>query len=130
MAACGAGSSSQDGRACFLRLAALVIDGGTLALKTRFDMEFPPRTLRNDLQDPNNFLILKELRRKRTLRQEQYNLLFPAHPIQADSSNFDISLFACLIQNLPAFNQITSVVWNQHGPPHPQDLTLAADVQR
>ena len=115
-------------RAKFLRLAALVIDGGALALKTQFDGVFPPHSLTQDLQ--TNKKILKNLGRGRVLKRAQLDLLLPAPPVNADSSTFDVCLFACLIQNLPAFGQQNSPVWGLKGLPPSIDKSLAADVQR
>ena len=124
----------------FLRLAALVIDGGKYALKTQFDMKFPANTLAQDLRAPGNFQILQRLGnpprgKRRILMQAQFDLLFPhlATPPSTknvDSSDFDVTLLACLIQNLPAFHQINNPVWTQKGHPLCTDLSLAADVKR
>lgn len=115
----------------FLRLVALIIDGGTLSLKTQFDAKFPPQTLSQDLQAHGNYLILLQLKNKKHLTQAQFNLLFPPNPlVVTKSSDFDVSLFTCLIQNLPAFQQQNSPIWKRHGPPAPTDISLAADVKR
>lgn len=114
----------------FLRLTALVIDGGTLALKTQFDAKFPPLNLGQDLQAHGNVQVLSGLKNKRILTQAQFSLLFPPPPKNTDSTDFDVCLFSCLIQNLPAFQQQNSPVWKQLGPPAPTDFTLAADVKR
>lgn len=140
MAACTIGQRLSDERTNFLRLAVLVIDGGKLALKTQFDLKFPAQTLGQDLQSPTNFPILKRLgnpprNKRRILTQPQFDLLFPhlaLPPIQkqVDSSDFDVSLLACLIQNLSAFKQQNSPVWTQQGFPMWSDHSLAADVKR
>ena len=114
----------------YLRLALLVIDGGGLALKTQFDLQFPSQSLGQDLQSHGNYQILNDLKRRKILKKDQFDLLFPPPPEIADSSDFDVSLLSCLIQNLPVFNQHTSPVWKQPGPPAPTDLSLAADVKR
>ena len=114
----------------YLRFAALLIDGGALALKTQFDLQFPPQSLGQDLQSHGNFQILNNLKHKTILTNDQFDLLFPPPPKIADSSDFDVSLFSCLIRNLPVFNQHTSPVWKQPGPPLLTDLSLAADVKR
>ena len=114
----------------FLRLAAIVIDGGALALKTQFDGVFPPPTLGQDLQNPPNFQIILRLKNKKVIKQAQYDLLIPPPNKVVDSSDFDVTLLSCLIQNLPAFGQNTSPVWAQPGPPAPTDFSLAAEVKR
>ena len=121
-------STDAEKRANFLRLSALVIDGGALALKTRFDAIFPPHILTQDLQ--TNKTLLNNLGKRRILSRVQLDLLLPAPPTKADSSNFDVCLFASLIQNLPAFGQQCTPVWGHKGLPPPTDLSLAADVQR
>ena len=121
-------STAAEKRANFLRLSALVIDGGALALKTQFDAVFPPQSLTLDLQ--TNKTILINLSKRRVLSRDQLDLLLPAPPVIADSSKFDVCLFACLIQNLPAFGQQNSPVWGQKWLPPPGDHSLAADVQR
>ena len=130
MATGGAGLLPTKEKTNYLRFAALVIDGGALALKTQFDLQFPPQSLGQDLQSHGNFQILNNLKHKKILKNDQFDLLFPPPPKIADSSDFDVSLFSCLIQNLPVFNQHTSPVWKQPGPPAHTDLSLAADVKR
>lgn len=130
MATGGAVLLPSNEKTNFLRLAALIIDGGTLALKTQFDAAFPPQTLGQDLQAHGNFNILLQLKNQRILTQAQFNLLFPPPATFVASSDFDVCLFTCLIQNLPAFHQQNSPVWAQKGPPAPTDLSLAADVKR
>ena len=131
MATAGASLLPSKEKANFLRLAALVIDGGTLALKTQFDTKFPPLTLGQDLQNPANFHIILRLRNKKVIKQAQYDLLIPPQPHKVvDSSDFDVTLLSCLIQNLPALGQHNSMVWAQPGPPAPTDFSLAAEVKR
>ena len=131
MATGGASLLPSIEKANFLRLAALAIDGGTLALKTQFDAVFPPLTLGQDLQDPANFHIILRLRNKKVIKQTQYDLLIPPQPRKVvGSSDFDVTLLSCLIQNLPALGQQNSTVWAQPGPPAPTDFSLAAEVKR
>ena len=130
MAVAGASLLPCKEKTNFLRLAALLIDGGALALKTQFDAIFPPLNLGQDLQAHGNFQILFGFKNKRIINQAQFDLLFPPPNKVTDSSDFDVSLFSCLIQNLPAFGQHTSLVWKQPGPPAPNDFSLAAEVKR
>ena len=127
-------------RTNYLRLAALVIDGGKTALKLQFDDKFPPNTLSQDLRAPGNFQILQRLGnpprgKRRILLQDQFDILFPhlATPPSTknvDSNEFDVTLLACLIQNLPAFYQTANPVWTQKGYPAYGDYSLGADVKR
>ena len=130
MATAGASLLPCKEKTNFLRLAALIIDGGALALKTQFDAKFPPLTLGQDLQAHGNFQILFRLKNQKYINQAQFDLLFPPPTKVADSSDFVVSLFSCLIQNLPAFGQQTSLIWKQPGPPAPNDFSLAAEVKR
>ena len=130
MAYAGAGLLSSEEKTNFLRLASLLIDGGTLALKTQFDLKFPPVSLSQDLQSPGNHQLLLQLKKKKILTAAQFELLFPPAGIVADSSKFDVSLLSCLIQSVPAFHQQNSPIWKQRGLPAPTDVTLAADVKR
>ena len=130
MAMAGSSILPSKEKTNYLRLAALVIDGGALALKTQFDIKFPPPTLGQDLQAPGNRQILLQLKNTRILKTAQFNMLFPLPPTVVDSSDFDVCLLACLIQNLPVFQQQNSPLWKQPGRPPPTDLSLAADVIR
>ena len=130
MATGGAGLLPTKEKTNYLRFAALVIDGGTLALKTQFDLQFPPQSLGQDLRTHGNFQILNNLKQRKILKHDQFDLLYPPPPKIVDSSDFDVSLLSCLIQNLPVFKQHTSPVWKQPGPPLPTDLSLAAEVKR
>lgn len=114
----------------FLRLIALLIDGGTLALKTQFDLHFPPVTLSQDLQASVNYQILRKLTKKRILTSPQSKLLFPPAGKTPESSEFDLSLLSCLVQVLPAFQQQNSPVWKTSVAPATTDKSLAADVKR
>ena len=128
MATTGASLLPSKEKTNFLTLTALIIDGGRLALKTQFDAVFPPLNLGKDLQAHQP--LVYSLKIKGIICQPQYSLLYPPSPTVADSSNFDVTLLACLIQSLPVFGQNTSPIWKQSGPPVLNDITLAADVKR
>ena len=130
MAAAGASVLPCKEKTNFFRLAALIIDGGTLALRTQFDAVFPPLTLGQDLQNQTNFPTILRLKNTKVIKQAQYDLLIPPPNKVVDSSDFDVTLLSCLIQNLQAFGQNTSPVWKQPGPPAPTDFSLAAEVKR
>ncbi|XP_060600621.1 uncharacterized protein LOC132754051, partial [Ruditapes philippinarum] len=110
---------------CF-RLLSLVVDGGTLALRHRFDQLITPNDLQNTLNDTNTRGKLNALRMKRVLTNAQWNLLYPQTG-RPCSGRFDVSLLYCLLKYICGLNE-QSTSWN--GVPPSFDTTVEADVNR
>ena len=108
------------------RLARLMIDGGTYALK-RFLLSCisPPKTLGDVLQ--TNLRKLENLKKKRVIFDDQWEKLFPPSGDPPDAETFDITLLHLLIRelcNLPA----PMAGW--HKMPADDDESLQANITR
>ena len=80
------------------RLARLVIDGGTHALRTLFCTMHPPATLQTVLS--KNFLRLQTLKLRRAIFDNQWEALFPSSGLPPDAKTFDITLLHLLLREI------------------------------
>ncbi|XP_045163233.2 uncharacterized protein LOC123527673 [Mercenaria mercenaria] len=110
---------------CF-RLLSLVMDGGTLVLRYRFDKAIPPNDLHNKLNDVNIRGKLNNLFTKKILKQAQWNVLYPTIGLPS-STKFDISLLSCLLRYICGLDESANA-WNCVPPSF--DHSVEADVTR
>ncbi|XP_074636640.1 uncharacterized protein LOC141894789 [Acropora palmata] len=80
------------------RLARLVIDGGTHALRTLFCTMHPPATLQTVLS--KNLLRLQTLKLRRAIFDSQWEALFPSSGLPPDAKTFDITLLHLLLREI------------------------------
>ncbi|KAK2573986.1 E3 ubiquitin-protein ligase DZIP3 [Acropora cervicornis] len=80
------------------RLARLVIDGGTHALRTLFCTMHPPATLQTVVS--KNFLRLQTLKLRRAISDSQWEALFPSSGLPPDAKTFDITLLHLLLREI------------------------------
>lgn len=80
------------------RLARLVTDGGTHALRVFFDSIHPPATLQAVLT--RNLAKLRILRLRRAIFDSQWEALFPSSGNPPDSKTFDITLLHLLLREI------------------------------
>lgn len=80
------------------RLARLVIDGGTHALRTFFHSIHPPATLRGVLA--SNFSTLQTLKLRRAIFDSQWEALFPSSGLPPNAETFDITLLHLLLREI------------------------------
>ena len=80
------------------RLARLVIDGGTHALRTFFCTIYPPATLQTVLS--KNFSRLQMLKLRRAIFDSQWEALFPSSGLPPDAQTFDITLLHLLLREI------------------------------
>ena len=80
------------------RLARLVIDGGTHALRTLFCTMHPPATLQTVLS--KNLLRLQTLKLRRAIFDSQWEALFPSSGLPPDAKIFDITLLHLLLREI------------------------------
>ncbi|XP_076082674.1 uncharacterized protein LOC143053779, partial [Mytilus galloprovincialis] len=85
----------------YVRLALLLKGVTPRAVRTYFDVEFPPTTLSSTLSTSYNTLL--DLKIKRIINQAQWNLLIPRNGVP-DSKTFDVTLMICLIRNLTSIS--------------------------
>ncbi|XP_053391268.1 E3 ubiquitin-protein ligase DZIP3-like, partial [Mercenaria mercenaria] len=110
---------------CF-RLLSLIVDGGTLVLRYRFDQAIPPNDLQNTLNDANRRGKLNNLFKRKVLTQSQWDLLYPATG-QPSSANFDVTLLTCLLRHICGLNE-QSNAWSCIPPSF--DVSIEADITR
>ena len=116
--------SQQELRNGFV-LARLVFEGGAMALRRVFDSIHPPRDLANRLNE--NYVILSSLyRRRRILKKDQWELLFPRTG-NPSSSRFDVTLLFSLLKNISGL-QPPETGWNEM--PSRDDHSIEADIVR
>ena len=99
------------------KLARLVIDGGTHALRTFLNTFHPPGVLQAALA--SNFGKLHVLKSKRAIFDSQWESLFPSSGDPPDSETFDITLLHLLLREI-CYLAPPSTVWN--------NLALDSDV--
>ncbi|XP_063408206.1 E3 ubiquitin-protein ligase DZIP3-like [Mytilus trossulus] len=106
----------------YVRLALLLKGVTPRAVRTYFDVKFPPTSLPSTLSTSHNTLL--DLKVKRIINQAQWKLLRNGIP---DSKTFDVTLMICLIRNLtsinPPINGFDSL-------PPPGEITPGSDLAR
>ena len=107
------------------KLRRLLVDGGTPALRKKFDEYHPPKNLRNRLK-PYKDKIEKDFAQK-YLTGAQKEWLFPSDGSDPDSKNFDISLLFYLLSTTCDL-KAPWTGWNSE--PHKKDRSLPAQLVR
>ena len=92
------------------RLARLLIDGGTEALRKVFHSFIPSSALQTVLN--NNSALLTNLKKKRIIFDSQWEKLFPPTGEPPDSKTFDITLLHLLICNICHLTEPAVTGWN------------------
>ena len=111
----------------FTKLTRLLICGGTYALTELFDSKILPKDLTNKLKDPSVVSILENLRRKRIITEDQWNIMYPPPGVVVKSKSFDISLLFKLLRNICG---LTAPATGWDSLPNSTDTTLEADLVR
>ena len=107
------------------RLARLLIDGGTHVLRELLHSMFPPATLPTVL---NKFKpSLQNLKSRRKLLDDQWELLYPSSGQAPDANNFDITLLHLLLREICALTE-PSNGW--HNMPAEDDDSQEAHIVR
>lgn len=110
------------------RLMRLIIEGGSKALRITLRNQTAGNTLLNVLNDPINSSILTNLKNRKILKQNQWDLLYPG-PLGAPNDNdFDITLLCLLLSNVCGLKPSNDPVWKT-APIHSNHST-EADVTR
>ena len=107
------------------RLARLLIDGGTHALRTFFDTIHPPHTLQAVLRI--NLSTLQMLKSRRAIFDSQWEELYPSSGDPPDSKTFDITLLHLLLREI-CYLTAPATGWNNL--PHDGDLSSEAHIIR
>ena len=119
-----ASSHSLNNQANGSKLSRLLINKGTKAFKTAFDLMYPPATLAMKLN--KNKKTLQRLRYK-VIKTSQWKLLYPAPPSSPDSENFDVTLLTILFRNICGLTE-PAAGWDALPPD--SDTTIADNIAR
>ena len=111
-------------KANYSRICQLLIDKGGIALRRALHTVHPPSTLAAVLNA--NEATLLNLKRRRIINDQQWDLLFPASG-SPDSNNFDITLLTILLRNICALPSPTTG-WDVMPPP--SDTSISANIAR
>ena len=122
MASCSS-SSTFDGK--WLRLARLLIDEGTNVLKQFFLISIHPETLENTLK--KNSTRLAQLKSKRFICDDDWEMLFPASGDAPNADKFDITLMHLLIRE---FSNLPTPAKGWHKLPDETDDSIQANIAR
>lgn len=109
----------------FSRLACLLVEGGTKALRYTFDNIHPPAKLHQALV--SNRLTLQRLRRKRILSSRQWNMLYPTTHSAGKSEEFDMTLLLVLLRQICGLSP-PATGWNNL--PRASDKSVEANIAR
>ena len=107
------------------KLNSLLIDGGTMVLRNIFDGYHPPAKLQANLNA--NYGTLKNLLRRKVLKQRQWHLLFPRRGGTPDSKKFDITLLFLLLTSICGLSPPPS---GWHTKPPASDTSVEANLAR
>ena len=107
------------------KLARLVIDGGTHALRTFLHTIYPPGVLQAALA--SNYGTLQVLKSKRAIFDSQWESLFPSSGDPPDSETFDITLLHLLLREI-CYLAEPLTGWNN--PPADTDFSYEASIVR
>ena len=107
------------------KLSRLLIDGGTMVLRTIFDSYHPPANLLANFNA--NYHTLNNLLRRRVLHKPQWDLLFPPGGAIPDSNTFDITLLFVLLTSICGLSPPPS---GWHTKPLPSDISFEANLAR
>ena len=91
----------------------LIVEYGTMVLRTIFDQRCPPQNLQNYLSHPQINQTLFHLRARAILNMKQWKLLYPESPLIVSSAKFDITLLVILLRNICGFKPPGNYEWNE-----------------
>ena len=107
------------------RLARLLVDGGTQALRELLHSFIPPSSLQTVLN--NNSALLQNLKKKGKLFDGQWEKLFPSSGDPPDSKTFDITLLHLLLREIC---YLIEPITGWHTMPADTDDTREANIVR
>ena len=114
---------STDGKENFIRLARLLVSGGTTLLRETFDMIISPSTLPTTLNNSSTKAQLKTAK----LTKPQWDCLYPSPGLYGRSTDFDVTLLFRLLRTICNLAPPTTG-WD--AIPATTDHSLTADLVR
>ena len=125
--------SSSDETFNGMKLMRLVLDAGTEALRNVFQ-RIHPGNLQVVLSCTCSFSstciyhCLSELKKRKIIKQNQWDILYPPHPNNPNINDFDITLLSVLLRNICGLSPPSTTGWDN--VPTPSDLSVEADIVR
>ena len=108
----------------YLRVQALLVDGGTLVLKSLIESQYPGMQWNTFLKQEQGKVAY--LRNKKIISQDQYDVLYPQTGT-TDISKYDISLLVCVLRSL-CYPHTPASYWKFFPPS--KDVSEEADIIR
>ena len=125
--------SSSDETFNGMKLMRLVLDAGTEALRKVFQ-RIHPGNLQVVLSCTCSFSstciyhCLSELKKRKIIKQNQWDILYPPHPNNPNINDFDITLLSVLLRNICGLSPPSISGWDKW--PTLSNLSVEADIVR
>ncbi|XP_053376058.1 uncharacterized protein LOC123534023 isoform X3 [Mercenaria mercenaria] len=110
------------------RLAWLLLDAGTSALRATFDSIHPPLNLREHLKQSHVKAVLQRLLQQTVLTEKQWQLLYPVKKKHQSSQKYDSRTLIILLETICHLCPPYPNGWGKE--PLPKDGSLSADIVR
>ncbi|KAH3883240.1 hypothetical protein DPMN_007194 [Dreissena polymorpha] len=110
------------------RLAWLLLDAGTSALRATFDSIHPPLNLREHLKQAHVKAVLQKLLQQSVLTERQWKLLYPIKKKHSTSQAYDSRTLIILLETICHLCPPYPNGWARE--PLPNDGSLSADIVR
>ncbi|XP_046858577.1 uncharacterized protein LOC124452027 [Xenia sp. Carnegie-2017] len=110
------------------KLMRLIVDVGGEALRITLTKQLSGTDLFNVLKNPKIYNQLLILKNNRTLKQHQWDLLYPPPPILPNENKFDITLLCILLRNICGLKPPRDPIWENM--PYVTDYSTEADITR
>ena len=114
-----------EGKTRCCKVAYLILKGGKIVLKHRFDTETSTRP--NFLQNQRPKFL--QLASKNVLTRAQLNLLYPSNG-SSSSDDYDLTLLVALHRTCLCSKKENHPIWDPSKPPHITDHSVEADIVR
>ena len=127
-----------------MKLMRLILDGGTEALRKVFQGIHPGNlkvvlSCKSSLSTPTSssstctlstciYHCLSELKKRKIIKQNQWDKLYPAYPNNPNINDCDITLLSVLLRNICGLSPPSTTGWDKF--PTPSDLSVEADIVR
>ena len=111
----------------------LVLDAGTEALRKIFQRIYPGNlqvvlSCTCSFSSTCIYHCLSELKKRKIIKQNQWDILYPPHPNNPNINDFDITLLSVLLRNICGLSPPSTTGWDN--VPTPSDHSVEADIVR
>ena len=124
---------SSDETLYGMKLMRLVLDAGTEALRKIFQRIYPGNlqvvlSCTCSFSSTCIYHCLSELKKRKIIKQNQWDILYPPHPNNPNINDFDITLLSVLLRNICGLSPPSTTGWDN--VPTPSDHSVEADIVR